>query len=81
MSNFDGITVKQLREWLSEFPDDMIVVTNGDRSGYDNIFSPEIISVRLEDENNEFDGIYQITDEGVSDSFDVLAISRDNMKD
>ena len=24
MTNFDCITVKQLRQWLSEFPDDMI---------------------------------------------------------
>ena len=81
MTNFDGSTVKQLRQWLSEFPDDMIVVTNGDRSGYDNIFSPDIISVRFEEENNEFDGIYQIEAEGVSESFDVVAIFRDNMRD
>ena len=81
MSNFDGITVKQLKQWLGDFPDDMIVVTNGDRSGYDNIFCPKIISVRFEEENNEFDGIYQIEDEGVSHSFDVVAIFRDNIRD
>ena len=81
MSNIEGYSVKDLKQWLSEFPEDMIVVTNGYRSGYDNIFSPEIITVRFEEENNGFDGIYQIEDETVSDSFDVLAIFRDNMRD
>jgi len=81
MSSIEGCSVKDLKGWLSEFPDDMIVVTNGDRSGYDNIFSPEIISVRFEEENTAYDGIYQIEEEGVSNSFDVVAIFRDNMRD
>lgn len=81
MNSTEGYSVKDLKQWLSEFPDDMIVVTNGDRSGYDNIFCPEIISVRFEEENNEYDGIYQIENEEVSESFDVVAIFRDNMRD
>lgn len=33
------ITVKELKEKLSEFPDDMIVVVSGYENGYDDIYS------------------------------------------
>ena len=81
MGNIDGYTVKELKQWLAEFPDDMIVVVNGNRSGYDNILYPEIISVRYEEENNELYGAYEIEKEGNPEAFDVLAIFRDDLRD
>ena len=81
MSSIEGCTVKELKQWLSNFSDDMIVVVNGNRSGYDNILYPEIISVRYEEENNELYGMYEIEDEGNSEAFDVLAVFRDDLRD
>ncbi|MDA3940357.1 MAG: hypothetical protein PF693_13795 [Spirochaetia bacterium] len=81
MSSIEGCTVKELKQWLSNFSDDMIVVVNGNRSGYDNILYPEIISVRYEEENNELYGMYEIEDEGNSEAFDVLAIFRNDLRD
>ena len=81
MSIIEGCTVKELKKWLGEFPDDMIVVVNGNRSGYDNILYPQIISVRYEEENNELYGAYEIENEDNSETFDVLAIFRDDLRD
>jgi hypothetical protein len=81
MSSIEGCTVKELKQWLSNFSDDMIVVVNGNRSGYDNILYSEIISVRYEEENNELYGMYEIEDEGNSEAFDVLAIFRNDLRD
>ena len=81
MISIEGYTVKELKKWLSNFSDDLRVVVNGNRSGYDNILYPQIISVRYEEENNELYGAYEIEDEGNSEAFDVLAISRDDFRD
>jgi hypothetical protein len=81
MNDFDPITVKKLREILKQFPDDMIVVTDGYETGYEKILLPEIITVRREADNMYYDGEYQVAEEDDRETIEVLIISRNRRND
>jgi hypothetical protein len=76
MRDFKPITVRDLREILKQFPDDMMVVTEGRDSGFEQILHPEVIKVRHKPENMEYDGEYQVRHDDDRDTLEVLAILR-----
>lgn len=72
------VTVKELIEILTQFPEDMTVVTHGIKEGFENILYPEIISVYIdEDSMPEYEGLYSLAKSAGQKPVDVLAIFRD----
>ncbi|MFH1729773.1 MAG: hypothetical protein ABIA04_15280 [Pseudomonadota bacterium] len=81
MKNDDTIRVSELIEILNKYPKDMVVVTDGYESGYENILYPGIIDVILEPENMYFDGEYQNANDKDKNKLEVLAIRRNKRWD
>ncbi len=75
------MTVKELIEALKEFPDDMLVVNQGSKTGFEDIYLPEKVIVREEPENMvEYDGYYQYSRENDMDEKEVVAIFRNTTR-
>lgn len=68
--------VRELMEALKQFPGDMLVLTDGYESGFEEIRSPRIIEVKHESGKPYYDGEYQLI-EGKKDSpIKAVAICR-----
>jgi len=81
MRDLKPITISELRDYLKRFPDDMIVVTEGYREGYERILLPEIIEVKHEPKNmHEYCGEYRAAEDNEPNTINVVAIFR-NMRD
>ncbi|MCG8568922.1 MAG: hypothetical protein MJB14_02165 [Spirochaetes bacterium] len=76
------MTAGQLIEHLNRFPQDMRVVTHGQKEGYENLLVPEKITVyRNELAMSEYEGEYDTrfkTDDG---PYEVVALFRDDRRD
>lgn len=70
------MTIRELIEALKQFPIDMMVLTDGYESGYEEIRYPELIEVKHEQENRYYDGEYQIAEEKDSSTIKAVAIFR-----
>jgi hypothetical protein len=75
------MTVGELIKALKQFPEEMIVVTNGYESGYEEILYPETIEVRHEPENCYWDGEYQVPENAVPGTLKVVAVFRNRRDD
>jgi len=76
------MTVKELIDALKQFPEDLPVVNQGAKTGFEDIFLPEKIIVRKKPENMaEYDGIYQTAGKNENDVMEVIALYRNTMRD
>jgi len=75
------MTIKELIETLRQFPGDMMVLTDGYETGYEEIYYPQIIEVRHEPENPYYDGEYQIAEKKDANPIKAIAICRKRRND
>lgn len=75
------MTVYELINVLKLFPGDMMVLTDGYESGYEEIQYPKVIDVKHEPEKPYYDGEYQIAEEKDSGSIKTVAIFRNRRAD
>lgn len=68
------MTVKELREALKEFSDDLPVLMNGVESGYDGFCYPQQVEVKQFPEHTYHDGEFQIVDDDTKQIDAVLLI-------
>lgn len=52
------MTVKELKDKLSDYPDEMIIVASGYEDGYDEVYETKIIKVRKRKLNAWWEGRY-----------------------
>ncbi len=71
-----SFSVGQLKKILSEFPNNMPVVTSGRENGFENFYYPETVEVRHKPDTFYTDGEFQIAEDGDKETFHVLAIMR-----
>ncbi|MBN2535386.1 MAG: hypothetical protein JXB88_21085 [Spirochaetales bacterium] len=57
-------TVGQLIEILSALPQDVPVLVSGCKSGYENFFHPELVTLKHRPDNWYTDGEFQVAEEG-----------------
>lgn len=55
-----NFTVGQLVELLQTLPQDLPILTSGYKSGFENIYNPEIVELKHEPENFYHDGEFQV---------------------
>ncbi len=75
------MTIQELIEALKQFPGDMMVLTDGYETGYEEICYPAIIKVRHEPENMYYDGEYQVAEEKDTNPIKAVAIFRNRRDD
>ena len=68
-----NFTVRELREILESYPDDMPVIVSGYENGYENFYHPIVQKVEHMPENKYWDGEFQIDEKG----FDALILERE----
>ena len=73
--------VRELIEALKKFPEDMIVLTNGYESGFEEIRCPKIIEVKHESQKPYYDGEYQSEEENADNSIKAVVIGRNRRPD
>jgi hypothetical protein len=76
------MTVKELKKALNKFPDNMLIINQASKTGFENILIPEKVIIKYEPENiAEYGGEYQLADKNDKESFEAVAIFRDDMRD
>jgi len=68
--------IQELIEALKEFPGDMLVLTDGYETGFEEIRPPKIIEVKHEPQKPYYDGEYQDTEEKSGASIKAVVIFR-----
>lgn len=69
-------TVKDLKQILAQYPDDMPILISGYENGYENFYTPEEVrKVKHCSENDYYDGEFQITNSG-EEGFEALLLDR-----
>ncbi|MBT3275732.1 MAG: hypothetical protein HN368_21450 [Spirochaetales bacterium] len=69
-------TVKDLKQILTQYPDDLPVLISGYENGYENFYTPEEVRKVLHcSENIYYDGEFQITDSD-EEGFTALLLDR-----
>ena len=71
------VSVKRLKEWLEQLPDDLPVLTHGFKEHYDAVLKPELLHVKYNKENEDFCGMYESCKEGEKGSIEALVLFRD----
>jgi hypothetical protein len=74
-------TVAQLIEELQRLPADLPVLTSGYESGFENIYHPEIVTLKYEPESPYFEGQFQTADDLSPDSFQAAILMREHRDD
>ncbi len=73
--------VRELMETLKKFPGDMLVLTDGYESGFEETRRPEIIKVKREPKQPYYDGEYQSAEEKAGSSIKAVVIGRNRRAD
>lgn len=73
--------VRELIAALKQFPGDMLVLTDGYESGFEETRYPKIIEVKHEPKKPYYDGEYQDTGEKASSSIKAVVIGRNRRAD
>ena len=74
------MTVRELINALKEFPEDMLVLTDGYESEYEHILQPKTIDVIHKPNNPYYNGEFEWQEKAASKSFQAVVISR-NVRD
>lgn len=70
-------TVAQLIDMLKTLPQDLPVLTSGYESGFENFYSPEIVSLQHVPDNMYFEGAFQAAEDGAPNSFQAVILQRE----
>lgn len=73
--------VRELIEALKQFPGDMLVLTDGYETGFEEIRSPQIFEVKHESQKPSYDGEYQDTEKEAGGSIKAVVIGRNRRAD
>ena len=73
--------VHELMEALKQFPGDMLVLTDGYETGYDEICRPKTLDVVHEPQKPSYDGEYQDTEGKFDNSITVVVLGRTRRAD
>ena len=74
--DFFHFKVGQLVEILKSLPQDLPVLTSGYESGFENFYPPDIIKVKHEPENPNYEGEFQVAEDGDEETFDAVVLRR-----
>jgi hypothetical protein len=69
-------TIGQLVDMLQSLPPDLPVLASGYDSGYENFYQPEIVNLKHEPENRQYDGEFQLADEQDRNIFQAVILQR-----
>lgn len=75
------MNVHELIEALKQFPGDMLVLTDGYETGFEEIRPPKIMKVKHEQQKPSYDGEYQDTEEKSGNSIRAVVIGRNQRAD
>jgi hypothetical protein len=75
------MTVKELKNALKQFPEELIVLTDGYEDGYEKIVNPKIIDVTHQINNPYYSGEYKLKEEKDTDLIKAVAILRNRRDD
>lgn len=76
LMNESMITVKELKEILNQFPDDLPVLTHGFEAHFDPILYPSNLRVKYNYENEDFYGMYEVCAGNEESGVDALVFIR-----
>lgn len=71
-----NLTVGQLIELLQTLPQDLPILTSGFKSGFENIYNPEIVELKHEPENCYPYGEFQIAKRNDNNTFEGVILQR-----
>ena len=70
------MTVKELMDTLKQFPEEMLVLTNGYEDGYTDILNPKIIYVKHNPQNEWYYGDYDLADKKDNNTIQAVGLLR-----
>ena len=71
-----NLTVGQLIELLQTLPQDLPILTSGFKSGFENIYSPEVVELKHEPENFYHHGEFQVAKKNDNKTFQGVILHR-----
>ena len=71
-----NLTVGQLIELLQVLPQDLPILTNGFKSGFENIYNPEVVELKHEPENLYHHGEFQVAKRNDNNTFQGVILQR-----
>lgn len=71
-----NLTVGQLIELLQVLPQDLPILTNGFKSGFENIYNPEVVELKHEPENFYHHGEFQVANKNDKNTFQGVILQR-----
>jgi len=71
-----NMTVGQLIKLLQILPQDLPILTNGFKSGFENIYNPEIVGLKHEPENFYDHGEFQVAKKNDNNTFQGVILQR-----
>jgi hypothetical protein len=71
-----NLTVGQLIELLQVLPRDLPILTNGFKSGFENIYNPEVVELKHEPENFYHHGEFQVANKNDNNTFKGVILQR-----
>lgn len=74
-------TVAQLIDILKTLPQDLPILTSGYERGFENFYSPEIVSLQHKPENMYYEGAFQAAEDGTPNSFQAVILQREMRDD
>lgn len=71
-----NLNVGQLIELLQVLPQDLPILTNGFKSGFENIYNPEVVELKHEPENFYHHGEFQVANKNDKNTFQGVILQR-----
>ncbi len=71
-----NFTAGELIEILKTMPEDLPVLVSGYKSGFENIYHPEVVELKHEPDNYYEDGEFQVPDEEDKNIFKAIVLMR-----
>lgn len=81
MSDKLYFTVEKLIEVFKEMPSGLPVLVSGYKSGFENFYHPEVVTLKYEPDSWFEDGEFQLADEEDMNTFDAVVFRRVNRDD